>query len=151
MPILNYTTKIDVRRTAAEISEVLAEAGVNSVNIEYRDRIPAALTFQIEVRGSFINFRLPSKWEGVYKLLNEDPKVPRACKTPDQARRVAWRIIKVWTEAQLAIIEAGAAELAEVFLPYAVHPETGRTMFEEFQSGLLLGPGDDIIDGEVQE
>jgi len=33
------------------------------------------------------------------------------------------------------------AELAEVFLPYAVMP-TGRTLFQEIQSGkLLLGSG----------
>jgi hypothetical protein len=152
MPILNYTTKIDVRRTAGEISEILADAGAQSVNIQYENRIPAALTFSIELQGRLVNFRLPSKWQGVHNLLKEDQKVQRAFKTEEQARRVAWRIVKDWVEAQLAIIQSGTAELAEVFLPYAVHPETGRTLFEEFKTGHLLTSGqDDVIDGEVRE
>jgi hypothetical protein len=36
------------------------------------------------------------------------------------ARKVAWRIIKDWVAAQLALIEAEQATLAQVFLPYCV-------------------------------
>jgi hypothetical protein len=151
MPILNYTTKIDVRRTASEIQDILADAGAQGVSIEYKDRIPVALTFRIEMQGRLVSFRLPSKWEGVLKLLQKDAKVERRFKNEDQARRVAWRIVKDWVEAQLAIIQAGTAELAEVFLPYVIHPQTGRTLFEEFKSGYLLPAGDDVIDGEMKE
>lgn len=142
MPILNYTTTIEARKTALEILGILADAGARAVNLEYgSDRQPAAITFQVEIQGRAMNFRLPSRWEGVYKVLKDDPKIKNSYRTEAQARRVAWRIIKDWVEAQLAIIQAGAAELAEVFLPYAVNPRTGQTMFEEFQGNLLAaGP-----------
>jgi hypothetical protein len=39
--------------------------------------------------------------------------------------------LKDWVAAQLAVVEAGAAQMAEVFLPYAMHSE-GRTMFAMF-------------------
>ena len=150
MPILNYTTKIDVRKTAAEIQDILADAGAQAVHIEYEERIPIAISFQITLQGRAVAFRLPSRWQGVHKLLMKDSRVERRFKSEDQARRVAWRIIKDWSEAQLAIVQAGTAELAEVFLPYAVNPQTGYTLYQEFQSGNLLGSGkpDEAVDGE---
>jgi hypothetical protein len=44
---------------------------------------------------------------------------------------VAWRIIKDWVEAQLAIVEAEQVELVEVFLPFAQNPQTGETIFNQ--------------------
>lgn len=46
-----------------------------------------------------------------------------------QASKVAWRIIKNWIEAQLAIIEAGQAEFSQVFLPYTQN-QGGKTLYE---------------------
>lgn len=150
MPPLNYTTKIDPRKTIGEIQNILADMGAQRVYIKYDNKLPIAVTFQVEVKGHFVGFRLPSRWQGVYKLLCTDAKVPRPLKTEEQARRVAWRIIKDWVEAQTAIIEAGAAELAEVFLPYAVRPETGKTFYEEFSGGYLLAAANSD-QGEIVE
>ena len=47
---------------------------------------------------------------------------------------MAWRIIKDWIEAQLAIVEAEQAEMVEVFLPYAQNPATGKTLFEQLSN-----------------
>lgn len=142
MPILNYTTKIDPFKTIIEIQVTLAKAGARTINIDFDDQgRPQAVTFLVEVAGNWINFRLPSNHAGVWNVLSDDRDVPRSLKTEEQARRVAWRITKDWVEAQMAIIDARQAELAEVFLPYAVMP-TGRTLFQEVRSGgLLLGTG----------
>ncbi len=149
MPILNYTTTISVQKTAGEIQEILARAGARTVVIEYgADRTPEAISFQVEMNGRLVSFRLPSQWHGVWKALLKS-SAERKYKTEQQARRVAWRIIKDWCEAQLAIIEAGAVEVAEVFMPYMINPQTNQTLFEDFKGGWLLGPGD-IVDGEVQ-
>ena len=144
MPILNYTTTINSHKTIGEIQECLAKAGAMAVSIDYDSSAqPVAVTFLLSIRGTVINFRLPSKYNGVLKKLEKDIKVPKNFKNEDQARRVAWRIIKDWVEAQLAIIEAGQAELAEVFLPYAVSPDTGQTLYQEFESGrYMLESGD---------
>ena len=148
MPILNYTTQISVSKTAGEIQETLAKAGARRVMIEFGDdHIPNAISFQIDYAGKTISYRLPSQWTGVHQsLLASDCE--RKYKTPEQARRVAWRIIKDWAEAQLAIIEAGAAQLTEVFLPYSLNSK-GQTFFEVWKSETLaLGTGE-IIEGEV--
>lgn len=142
MPILNYTTTIDVHKTVGEIQQILAKGGAMAVSIDYGDGgNPIALTFVVSVRDVPINFRLPSKHDGVLKRLKNDPAVANKFKNEFQARRVAWRIVKDWVEAQLAIIDAGQAELAEVFLPYVVMP-SGQTLFKEFESNQkLLGAG----------
>jgi hypothetical protein len=138
MPILNYTTTIDVHKTMGEIQEKLAKAGALAISIDYGEGgTPTALTFVVKIRDVLVNFRLPSRHEGVFRRLTLDENVPNRFRTEDQARRVAWRIIKDWVEAQLAIIEAGQAELAEVFLPYAVMPN-GRTLFQEFETNKNL-------------
>ncbi len=146
MPILNYTTKVDTKRTAAEIQETLVDAGVRGVMVEYdSDRQPTALTFQIEMQGRLVSFRLPSRWVGVYNILHDNRKIERRYRTEDQAKRVAWRIVKDWVEAQLAMVQAQTAEMPEVFLPYAVNPQTNRTLYDEFKSGNLLGSGEHTI------
>lgn len=138
MPILNYTTTIKTDKTVAEIQAKLVKAGALSISVSYDDsRQPDALVFAIQVHSEFVNFRLPSNWNGVYAAMRKDQSVPRRYKTEEQARRVAWRIIKDWVEAQLAIIEAGLATLPEVFLPYAVM-RNGLTVYQQFESGKLL-------------
>ena len=141
MPILNYTTSISEHRTVGEIQQILAKAGAKAVSIDYGEQgEPIALTFLVEIQGTMVNFRLPTRYDGVLKKLVNDPNVPKKFKDRSQALRVSWRIIKDWVEAQLAIIEAGQAELAEVFLPYAVTP-SGRTLFNEVMNTNLLGSG----------
>ena len=141
MPILNYTTKIPAKRTVGEIQGLLAEAGAQGVYIEYdAEKQPTTVSFLIELKGQPINFRLPCRWHGVHQtLLKEADR--NAYKTEEHARRVAWRIVKDWVEAQLAIVAAELAELPEVFLPYAVNMH-GRTVYQEFEArNLLLGDG----------
>ncbi len=137
MAILNYTTKIDPHKTVGEIQQVLAKGGAMGVSIEYADGEPAAVTFLVKIQEQYVNFRLPSNWHGVHVRLIKDPDVPPRLRTEAQARRVAWRIVKDWVEAQMALIQSGLAELPEVFLPYAIKQD-GRTVYEEFRGNLLL-------------
>lgn len=137
MAILNYTTKIDAVKTVGEIQEILAKHGAQSVSIDFVDRLPVAVTFLINLNNDLIAFRLPSNHIGVYKTLCKDNKIENRYKTQEQARRVAWRIVKDWVEAQMAVIEAGLATLPEVFLPYAVVNASGQTVYESVsQSGM---------------
>lgn len=139
MPIPNYTTKVPAHRSINEIQSILAQGGARSVNIEY-DRLgqPEAISFGIEFKGNWVHFRLPSRWQGVQKALKNEAS-PRF-HSEEHAQRVAWRIIKDWVRAQMAIIEAELATLPEVFLPYAVRPD-GKTLYEHFEErGLLPKP-----------
>ncbi|MFX0194563.1 MAG: hypothetical protein ACFFCW_00450, partial [Candidatus Hodarchaeota archaeon] len=109
----------------------LATAGAQAVLSEYdNDGILCAMSFRIQG----LYFRLPLNIEGVYQALKRDRNVPKRLKTYEQAARVAWRIVKDWIEAQIAIIEAGQAELQQVFLPYAQNNE-GKTLYEIVKDG----------------
>ena len=143
MPILNYTTKISGHKTVGEVQAILAKAGAVSVSVDYENGEPTAVTFAIFVSGQWVSFRLPSNWRGVLSRLEQDADVPARLKTEAQARRVAWRIIKEWVAAQMAIVDAQLASLPEVFLPYAVDPRTGETMGQLLQNGRLA-----LMDGE---
>lgn len=130
MPILNYTTKISADKTASEIQRKLAEAKAKAILCEYDDDTRlAAMSFQIVTIHGIVSFRLPVNVNGVYRSLQSDKKVTNKYKTKDQATRVAWRILKDWVEAQLAIVEAEMVELTEVFLPYAQNKE-GQTVYQ---------------------
>lgn len=135
MPILNYTTSIAVEKTVGQIQAMLAEAGAAAILVEYdAERILSSVSFRIEYGGSMVSFRLPAQFDPVYVILQNDYKVPRKLKTREQSARVAWRIIKDWVEAQLALVEAEQVEMVEVFLPFAQNPQTGETVFKQLAS-----------------
>jgi len=130
MPILNYTTTIKSEKTVGEIQAILSKHGASSISVDYTDGQPSAVTFLVEIRGRYINFRLPSNADGVLKALSRQ-RVQARYKTSEHAQRVAWRIVKDWVAAQMAIVEANVAHMKQVFLPYAVAPD-GRTLFDHF-------------------
>lgn len=58
----------------------------------------------------------------------------------EQAERVAWRIVKDWLGAQLAILETEMVPVQQVFLPYFVNRQ-GQTLYEVYSSGALMLEG----------
>ncbi len=142
MPLLNYTTNIDADKTAAEIARALSMHGAQAVMIEYdkEDSYIESLSFRIQVGEKMVAFRLPCDWKPVLEVLENDSKVPRARANKEQAVRTAWRIIKVWVAAQMALVETQMVSTEEVFLPYAVMPDN-RTLAEHVQENpqFLLG------------
>lgn len=132
MAILNYTTSITTEKTAGEIQKKLAMAKAQAVLCEYDDeQVMCAMSFRIMTPHGMILFRLPANTQGVYKALKNDDGVPRKLKTREQAARVAWRILKDWVEAQLAIVDAQMADMTEVFLSYAQDGISGQTMYDK--------------------
>ena len=130
MAILNYTTTISSEKTAMEIQKKLAAAGAQAILCEYDDnQTLSCISFRAETPAGMLTFRLPAQLDGVMRAMVGDPNVPKRLKNREQASRVAWRILKDWIEAQIAIIEAGMAELAQTFLPYA-QDNTGKTVYE---------------------
>jgi len=133
MAILNYTTSINAEKTASEIQKKLAIAKAQAVLCEYDDdAVMCAMSFRIATPHGMIFFRLPANMQGVYKALMNDDKVPKKLKSKDQAAKVAWRILKDWVEAQLAIVDAEMADMTEVFLPYAQNND-GITVYKSLE------------------
>lgn len=134
MAILNYTTSIDCERTIGEIQKCLVKHGANKIVTDFKDNAAIGVTFCLEIDGTIRGFSLPANYEGVLNAMKRDKKVPSRLCTREQALRVSWRIIKDWVEAQMAIVEAKLAEMAEVFLPYAI-TKSGNTLYKEVKGG----------------
>ena len=142
MPILNYTTSIKTEKTVGEIQAALGRSGAKQILFEYEGDEVMSISFRLMYRDSMVTFRLPANVDNIYTVLQNDSSVPRKLRTMEQASRVAWRIIKVWLLAQLALVQAEQAEMVQVFLPYA-QSETGATLFElmtDTNFKLLTGP-----------
>lgn len=138
MAILNYTTSIDCEKSISEIQKCLVKHGAHKIVTDYLNGLPSAVTFCLTLNGSMVGFSLPANYSGVLKAMKNDRKVPRSKCTDEQAQKVAWRIVKDWVEAQMAIVEAQLAEMAEVFLPYAI-TKNGTTLYKEVQgNGMLM-------------
>lgn len=128
MPILNYTTTIAAAKTVAEIQAILAKAGAEQVIVRYgKDTQPSALVF--ELKGEM--YMLPCRAEAVHKSLNRRG-IEARYRTPEQALRVAWRILKDWVAAQAAIIETQMVNADEVFLPYMILRDN-QTVYDNFR------------------
>lgn len=145
MSLLNYTTKIDPDKTAQEIAKCLSIHGASAVLTEYdqKEQIVSAISFKIKMGEQVMTFRLPCDWKPVYEILKNDPKIPRANKDKFQAVRTAWRIVKDWVEAQMALVETQMVTTPQVFLPYAVAKD-GRTLSEHIAENpqMLLDNGE---------
>lgn len=129
MPLLNYTTSVAVSRTIVQVQALLVEAGARRIMSEYDHGGRATgIAFSIQTAQGERSFILPVNADRVEKVLARQ-KVERRYQTPEHAERVAWRIVKDWLEAQLAIIRTEMVTIDQVMLPYMT-TDTGRTMYQ---------------------
>ena len=152
--LLNYTTKVSAEKTANEITRCLAQHGAQAIMTEYDPSTSyvTALSFKITVDGAPIGFKLPCDWKPVLEILTKGKRQPpkwdekRFRRWEEEHRQhainVAWRIVKDWVEAQMALVETRMVTTQQVFLPYAVMRD-GRTLSEHVSSDpkFLLGDG----------
>lgn len=139
MAILNYTTTIESYKTVAEIEKILVKHKAKSIMKDYQDESIVALSFLIDVGYNQIPIKLPAKIEECYMVLcNEKKNGTKNIKaTKEQAERVAWRILKDWIEAQMALLDINMVKFEEVFMPYIVD-SNGRTLFEKLEERHFL-------------
>jgi hypothetical protein len=145
MAILNYTTTIEPEQTISEIQKMLSRHGVTAMMTEYDGPQVSAVSFQLNIEGKPMGFRLPCNWRAVRLIFKEQgiTSVKHKDKNLDnRAVRTAWRIIKDWVQAQLALVEVNMVTVPQVFLPYAIMKD-GRTLSEHVAADpkFLLGEG----------
>lgn len=136
MPIMNYTTKVDVFATLGEIHGQLVKHGAKKIMQDYdNDGHITALSFLIDTPNGPRGVKLPANVGAVRNVLTKQKvKCDR-----DQAERVAWRIVKDWVAAQMAILESEMVQMDEIFLPYMLN-DNGQTLFQCYrQNQLLIG------------
>lgn len=135
------TTQISVDKTAQEITAALVASGARQIAMDYDEagRL-AGLSFILATPAGPVPFKLPVRTEPIYRIFwgrrnvnrlpwrKEDQDKLKAADRA-QAERVAWRQLLRWIQAQLAMIDTGMVQSAEVFLPY-MQSQDGRTLFE---------------------
>lgn len=140
MAILNYTTTIDAFKTVSEIEYILMKHKAKSIMKNYDGKSITGLSFLIDTGVQMVPVRLPVKVDDCLQvLIKEKRNSPRSNikATREQAERVAWRILKDWVEAQMALLDIEMVKLEEIFMPY-IEMATGRTIFEELQERQFL-------------
>lgn len=145
MPLLNYSTTVSVQRSAAEVQAMLVAAGATSIMMDYDgQRNITGLSFRVETPHGLLPFKVPVRGGECQKVLERQHKsgnrVSRGQTTYEHAQRVAWRILKDWTEAQIALIETSMVSLEEIFLPYML-TGGGLTLYDRMlESGFKALP-----------
>lgn len=152
MALKNYTSEVPAIRSIGEIQGKLVAAGATDITMLYGpDKQPVAMSFVIRTMHGTLAFRLPANVPAVENLLvamrarkpetwhHDYEKVMGRIKA--QASRTAWRILRDWVDAQLAIIETEMVQLEEIFLPYML-VEKNTTLFQAMENrGWLLPEG----------
>lgn len=148
MAIKNFTTDVPVNRTVSEIHLMLADHGAKRILFDYGDDGKVnAISFTISTPYGEQAIKLPANAERVRAVLHEQKNSTKSrSRTPiddsqEQADRVAWRIVKDWLAAQLAILETEMVTVQQVFLPYFINNK-GETLYEVYASGNLLIEGE---------
>lgn len=137
MPIKNYTTKIDVYTSVGEIQRALARSGADKIMVDYDNGNLIAISFAMNTPAGMRGFTLPAAVDGTLRAFSKQ-KV-RADR--EQAERTAWRNIRDWVLAQIALIESCDVPADQIFLPYLTDKK-GTTLYEAYINGqLMLGDG----------
>lgn len=149
MPI-NYTTKIEVDKTVAEIEALLRRHGAVAVSkgFDHLTRRVVGVTFTLATDAGPQTFELPVRADAIYrKLWGARKRIPygeravAALQQADraQAERVAWRVAKDWLEVQLTLVSVGMASATEALFPYLLAP-SGETVYEAYRQSALPAP-----------
>lgn len=146
MPLLNYITNMDVYKTLGEIQKNLVSHGTRKIMYDYDDSGHVqALCFVIDTPCGEQGVKLPANVSAIYEVLKQQKKAEKIKIKViyEQAEKVAWRIIKDWAEAQMAILESQMVQFDEIFLPYMLNSK-GQTFFQVYQQKQLTAKEGDL-------
>jgi hypothetical protein len=143
-PLFAESTEVPASKSASEVVALLVRAGATSINHNLEKQRLVAISFVIPIANMSLPYKLPVRVEPVFQRVNgrrdNYSQSAMAARDREQAERIAWRHAFWWLKSQLALIELGMVQAAEVFMPYMIDGE-GRTFFE-VHGPKLLGPGE---------
>lgn len=139
--IANYSTTVTALKSIGEIQGLLVAHGAKRILMDYDSGEPIGLSFIIGTPYGDTPFRLPANAERVeqvlcnqlsssrYRQWNSTYQEEKRKKIKEQANRVAWRILKDWVRAQMAILETEMVSIDQIFLPY-MQMASGKILYE---------------------
>jgi len=137
----NYTTKVSAIQSINEIQVALVTHGAAGILFEYEKETGkiAALKFRMVIKGQDMMFKMPVEWREFQAVLQQQ-EVKRA-DDDEYVYRVAWRILRDWIMAQMAIYEAKNVSIPQLLLGFGMYNES-LTVYQAIQEkGLFLGSG----------
>jgi hypothetical protein len=145
--IANATTEVAAEKSIAEIVAILTKHGATEIMSSFNAGTAIGLTFFINTKHGDLAFKLPANIDKIYSILIEDCRLSYReevkARVHKQAERIAWRIMRDWVRAQIAIIQAEQVEIEQVFLPY-LQLNNGKSLYQSLDGGgfkpLLQGP-----------
>ena len=138
MPLMNYSTKVETHRTVSEITRILVRHGASRIVQDFDGSgNVVALKWSLAGRYGTLGYAMPVNYEAVYDVLTDEGLIFKrdTDRRKEQARRVAWRILKDWIEAQIALLESGMVEMEEIFLPYMLAGPGDKTLYKALVDG----------------
>ena len=138
MPLMNYSTRVEAHRTVSEVTAILVRHGASRIVQDFdRSGNVVALKWSLDGRYGTLGYAMPVNYEAVYDVLTDEGLIFKrdTDRRMAQARRVAWRILKDWIEAQIALLESGMVEMEEIFLPYMLAGTGDRTLYKALVDG----------------
>jgi hypothetical protein len=138
---VNYSTKISAAQTVAEMQALLAQHGARRIGVDYdASGVPSSLDFLLATPHGQRGFSLPASVDRMEALLQKEDAAgrlkagSRAERTSRaQAERVAWRVMKTWLEAQLALVATGMIDVDQALLAFLQVDAAGRTLYEVYR------------------
>ena len=140
--IANYSTTVTAMKSIGEIQSILVAHGAKHILMDYDNGEPIGLAFIAATSYGDMPFRLPANIDRVRAVLTKQRV--RSHVDRDLASRVAWRILKDWVRAQMAILETEMVSIDQVFLPYMEVGDKGKTLYEVMLDHHLQLPGGEL-------
>ena len=141
MPLANATTEVPARKTISEVVGMLVDNNCQAVTIE-RDANgePVGIGFVLDTPAGSREFVLPARADNVRRTLVKQ-NYRAGLTTHEHATNVAWRIVRDWLRAQLALVQSGQVEFGEVMLPFLMlRDDNGRprSLWQAFSADRAL-------------
>lgn len=158
------TTTVPIERTRAEIETLLVKHGANEFTSSWSERDwKRVARIGVRMKDRMLLFELPMPLPTERRFTHVTTWRPRAAsaalKLYEQACRSRWRALLLTIKAKLESVESGIETFEDAFLAQVLLPD-GKTMGSwarpviarvyggaPMPTTLLLGSGDDIIEG----
>ncbi len=132
--IFMETTSIDPEKTIAAIHKVLRQYNVKQIMTDYDDGQVGAVSFTMQVGDGMIPFKLPADHRPLLEMARRRETRYLKADDEDHARRIAWRQILRWVEAQMALVDVGMVTADQVFMPYIMVDAKGTTLYDQLKA-----------------
>ena len=134
MALKNYTSQVAASRSISWIEGKIARSGATQILKMYDpDGRVEGIAFIIPINGINMSFKLPAQVKACENVLKSAVRRPTKAtyeRIKEQSERTAWRIVKDWVDAQMAMIELSQVDFLEVFMPYLYSHNQNKTFYQ---------------------